>query len=538
MTVPAEGARSRRGQLVRVGGFGTAHWLAHDAFRAFATAPIDEALARVEINSTLARALGDDETGWRCREIGVAALAAAGDYDASIALAEQLMDHYTERGDEGARLQVLGQSIVSRFARGEFERALDDLTQALVGLSRLRTPTRGAASSYITVANAASAAEMFELASSQLRRGVQFVKTVGDTFLARMADAVMARNEGRWAARLEMIGRPAEASARYREALRAGIRAQGEGTGGHWAAVGRIYEALAWGALGEPELARVMLLDLLHLPQARFEPEDELVARLTLARSCADIGLLDEARDHLVSSSHLSDTTFSHQWQVALVLQAAHVEQLECGEHPGIDLMRHAAVLLATSLWEERERRLESVMVRMQMLDLAEENERVGQAATEDALTGLGNRRKLDTALQELNTSSLSPTCLLFIDLDRFKSVNDTFSHAAGDEVLKAVAGILRRESREDDVVARYGGDEFVVMLRGAPLRTGARVAERIRQAVAAHPWGRIAPGLAARVSVGVAEHCPGMTYEELMAAADSAVYEAKQAGRDRVAVA
>ena len=107
MTVPAEGARSRRGQLVRVGEFGTAHWLAHDAFHAFASAPIDEALTRVEINSALARALGDDETAWRCREIGVTALGTAGDYDGSIALAEQLMDHYAERGDEGARLQVL-----------------------------------------------------------------------------------------------------------------------------------------------------------------------------------------------------------------------------------------------------------------------------------------------------------------------------------------------------------------------------------------------------------------------------------------------
>ena len=177
-------------------------------------------------------------------------------------------------------------------------------------------------------------------------------------------------------------------------------------------------------------------------------------------------------------------------------------------------------------------------MVRMQMLDLAQENERVGQAATEDPLTGLGNRRKLDAALRELTTQPTSPTCLLFIDLDCFKYVNDTFSHAIGDEVLRAVAVILQRESRERDVVARYGGDEFVVMLRGAALRTGAHVAERIRKAVASHQWGRIAPGLQVRVSVGVAEHRAGMTYEQLMAAADAAVYDAKEAGRDRVAVA
>jgi PleD family two-component response regulator len=75
-------------------------------------------------------------------------------------------------------------------------------------------------------------------------------------------------------------------------------------------------------------------------------------------------------------------------------------------------------------------------------------------------------------------------------------------------------------------------------MLRGAALPTGARVGERIRRAVSQYPWGRIAPGLEARVSVGVAEHRVGMTYDQLMAAADAAVYDAKQSGRDRVAVA
>jgi diguanylate cyclase (GGDEF)-like protein len=194
--------------------------------------------------------------------------------------------------------------------------------------------------------------------------------------------------------------------------------------------------------------------------------------------------------------------------------------------------------LLANSLWEERERRLESVMVRMQMLQLAEENERVGHAATQDPLTGIGNRRRLDAALEELTSAPTVPTCLLFIDLDRFKDVNDTFSHVVGDEVLKAIGLILQRESRDRDVIARYGGDEFVVMLRGAPLRTGAHVGERIRKAVAAYPWKRIAPGLRVRVSIGVAEHRAGLTYDQLMAAADAAVYEAKQGGRDRVAVA
>jgi diguanylate cyclase (GGDEF)-like protein len=526
---------------VRVGEYGPTHWLAFDSFRAFAQAPspdADASVTRIEANEALARALGDERTGWRCRDILVSALKAADRLDESVAVAEELMDHYATQGDTPARLQILGQVIVTRFARGEFERALDELTDGLAGLTQLREPDRASAAAFITVANAASSAEMFELASAQLRRGILLVRATGDMFLNLMIDGITARNEARWANRLEMIGRREEAAARYREAMRAALRAQRDTSANHWVRVGRLYEGFAWTCLGEPELGRATMLDAFDRDEAPVEAEDALVLRLGMARACTELGDTIEARRQLHLTAGLQDTTISRQWQVAAVLQAADIERAEMGDHPSIALAQHAAVLLARSLWEERERRLESVMVRMQMLDLAQENERVGQAATEDPLTGLGNRRKLDAALRELTTQPTSPTCLLFIDLDCFKYVNDTFSHAIGDEVLRAVAVILQRESRERDVVARYGGDEFVVMLRGAALRTGAHVAERIRKAVASHQWGRIAPGLQVRVSVGVAEHRAGMTYEQLMAAADAAVYDAKEAGRDRVAVA
>lgn len=530
-----------RGEIVRVGEYGPAHWLAFDSFRAFAetaggdvTAGVDRILA----NEALARALGDERTGWRCRDVLVSALKSAGRLDESVAVAEELMDNYAASGDTPARLQILGQVIITRFARGEFERALDELTDGLAGLTQLREPDRASAAAIITVANAASSAEMFELAAAQLRRGAQLVKATGDVFLDRMVDGVAARNEARWANRLEMIGRREEAAARCREGMRAALRAQRDDAIGHWTRVGRLYEGFAWTCLGEPELGLARMLDAFDHHGAPMEVEDTLVLRLGLARAYTALGDIAEARRQLQLTSGLADTTISQQWQVAAVLEATEIERAELGDHPGIELARHAAVLLASSLWEERERRLESVMVRMQMLDLAQENERVGQAATEDPLTGLGNRRKLDAALRELTTQPTSQTCLLFIDLDCFKHVNDTFSHAIGDEVLRTIALILQRESRERDVVARYGGDEFVVMLRGAALRTGAHVAERIRKAVATHPWGRVAPGLQVRVSIGVADHRPGMTYEQLMAAADAAVYDAKEGGRDRVAVA
>ncbi|MGH8891061.1 MAG: diguanylate cyclase [Acidothermaceae bacterium] len=539
MTVRTDVPRGSRAAVARRSEFGPAHWLAFASFDALANRPGDEAIAMICSNEALARAFGDEQTAWRCRDILVSAYASNGRYDESVTVAQDLMAHYLMDGDPAARLQILGQMVTTRFARNEFETALDELTEGLAGLSHVRETSRGGAAAFLTVANAASSAEMFELASAQLRRGSEMIRAVGDVFLIRMADAEVARNEIRWAARLELIGRHDEAAARYREALRAAIRAQrGDPLAAHWCRIGTLYEGFAWTCLGEPEIGRAKLLEAIGTDSAPLGAENTLILRLGLARSCTDLGLTIEAREHLQRTYGVDDATFSRQWQVAIVLQAAEVERVEAGDHTGIALARHAAVLLANSLWEERERRLEAVMVRMQMLELAEENERVGQAATEDPLTGLGNRRKLDSALHELTSEATSPTCLLFIDLDRFKWVNDTFSHAIGDEVLQTIADILRRESRERDVVARYGGDEFVIMVRGAALNTGLSIAERIRRAIAAHSWGRIAPGLDVRASVGVAEHLQGMTYTQLMAAADAAVYEAKLGGRDRVAVA
>lgn len=529
---------SSRAEVVRVGGVGPASWLALDSFRAFANGTDAVMLTQIASNEALARAFGDDQTAWRCRDIMVSALAAAGRLNDSVALADDLMAHYLETGQSASHLQILGQIIAARLGLGEFERALDELTDALVGLSHLRESTPASASAFLAVGNAASGAEMFEMAASHLRRASHLAREVGIPFLTRMIDGTVARNELRFAARLEMIGRRDDAAARYREALRAAVRAQAGEPTHHWRRIGRLCEGYAWTALGEPALGRIALLEALGRDEAPMVPEDTLILRLGLARACAALGLADEARTHLHQTSGVHDTTFSHQWQVAIVLEAANVERVEHGDHPGLALAEHAAVLLANSLWEERERRLEAVMVRMQMLELSEENERVGQAATEDPLTGLGNRRKLDVALAAMGEDATEPACLLFIDLDRFKNVNDHFSHAIGDEVLKAVADLLRHESRDNDVLVRYGGDEFVVVLSATDVQAAARVGERIRAAVATHDWWHVAPGLDARVSVGVAEHRPGMTFDEVMGAADAALYRAKQGGRDQVAVA
>lgn len=155
-----------------------------------------------------------------------------------------------------------------------------------------------------------------------------------------------------------------------------------------------------------------------------------------------------------------------------------------------------------------------------------------------DALTGLYNRRHLmGTLANEVQRSRrLRRTfSVLLADVDHFKQYNDTHGHLAGDAALVTIAEILRRTTRGVDSVARYGGEEFVVMLIEAPLSTALIVAERIRARVAAEAFD----GGPMTMSVGAAEYpAHGDTPEELIASADAAMYEAKNAGRDRVIAA
>jgi diguanylate cyclase (GGDEF)-like protein len=159
------------------------------------------------------------------------------------------------------------------------------------------------------------------------------------------------------------------------------------------------------------------------------------------------------------------------------------------------------------------------------------------ERASTDALTGLPNRRYFDEfcALLARRRRADDAVGILMVDIDRFKILNDTYGHAVGDEVLRAVAGALASAVREDDVPARYGGEEFAVLLRNPSLDVAIEVGERVREAVAALDLSR--HGVAGTsVSVGVAvAQLPDQAIADIIVAADQALYEAKRRGRDRV---
>ena len=160
--------------------------------------------------------------------------------------------------------------------------------------------------------------------------------------------------------------------------------------------------------------------------------------------------------------------------------------------------------------------------------------------ASTDALTGLPNRRYFDEYLGLLakRRRAEDRVGVLMVDIDRFKTLNDTFGHAVGDHVLREVARAIADAVREDDVPARFGGEEFAVLLRNPSPEIAVEVGERVRRAVASLDLRRLGvPGVSVSVGVAVAES-PDVALDVVVDEADQALYRAKREGRDRVVAA
>lgn len=164
--------------------------------------------------------------------------------------------------------------------------------------------------------------------------------------------------------------------------------------------------------------------------------------------------------------------------------------------------------------------------------------------ALTDPLTGLFNRRGLDVAFERLvrQSGSGEARCsVVLIDIDNFKTVNDTFGHLFGDQVIRGIAGTLRNHARPDDLVARYGGEEFVLVMPQTPVAEAQASAERLRAFIERSTIKRRGQNESVAkvtVSAGVTGFAAGDTLSSLLARADHALYSAKNHGRNQVALA
>lgn len=169
--------------------------------------------------------------------------------------------------------------------------------------------------------------------------------------------------------------------------------------------------------------------------------------------------------------------------------------------------------------------------------------ESVNDMAMRDALTGLDNRRRFMPAAQrelDLAHRHQQPLALMVLDVDHFKAINDAFGHLSGDEVLIEVARRCQRALRTTDLLARWGGEEFIMLLPNTALPQARQLAERVRAAMVAPPRMTV-NGVEVQVtaSLGAAGAAPGqaLSLDELIKRADIALYQAKETGRDRVSV-
>jgi diguanylate cyclase (GGDEF)-like protein len=189
------------------------------------------------------------------------------------------------------------------------------------------------------------------------------------------------------------------------------------------------------------------------------------------------------------------------------------------------------AGLIGAALGQSAERQ-----ARQRLMDeLERANRRLEELSNTDGLTGLSNRRHFDNALRDAFAQEArrrGVLSLILIDVDHFKSFNDTHGHPAGDEVLRAVGSTLRKDVRAHEVVARYGGEEFAVILPGSAAAASITLATRLRAAVASAPW----PLRPITIILGVATTAADTDGPPaLLAQADAALYRSKQQGRNRV---
>jgi diguanylate cyclase (GGDEF)-like protein len=179
------------------------------------------------------------------------------------------------------------------------------------------------------------------------------------------------------------------------------------------------------------------------------------------------------------------------------------------------------------------------MLVYTDVTDLVQQADKLKELATVDGMTGLFNRRHF-FSLAEMEWSRYQrhwrPLSVLMIDIDEFKSINDRFGHDVGDHVIVQIADLCRQEKRKSDVVARFGGEEFLLLLPETGLDEAQRTAERLRRLVETRDLSFASRAVNATISIGVAEANPYMeAIFDLIKLADQALYAAKHAGRNRV---
>ena len=294
-----------------------------------------------------------------------------------------------------------------------------------------------------------------------------------------------------------------------------------------------------------PELTRILEARLGANVALTDEDVQRLYSQLIAARDVKVLEALQQKLRSVLEDAAQSTATASaeaaefdrnlqgHISQLSAQLDAVALRQLVG------DLVRDAQHMRSVAL--DLSKKLDSSTREVSLL--SESLQRTQSEALLDSLTGLKNRRGLEMAIEDLmrDQSGLAGSALLLVDIDGFKSINDTFGHVLGDKVIRSVAHVLQTSIKGRDVAARLAGDEFAVLLPQTTLAGAATLAEQIRESVARgrihRADGRESVG-EVTLSVGVAVAGQGESMDEFIERADAAMSEAKHSGRNRVSLA
>jgi diguanylate cyclase (GGDEF)-like protein len=491
----------------------------------------DEVLAEV---TELMRAPGGDLACMRFVRVVVQIV--RGDTPAVLEEVELMLRAAEAEGSHGWRACALGTRSSERLRLGEVDNDQYDVDAALRDLSAAEAALRGgsdpvaAVNARVAIAIGYLNLRLYELAGPQFEAAYEISAADPEQNGNRaMWLTNLAEMHLHWALELYQVDEVAEAEEHTRAAERFGRRGAAEASGAEadtWRDMALLMAACARADRSDPAGASVDIARYLAAQQVRGIAESRLAfSRPFHAVALKRSGRLAEAL--VVMSSAVSALPPDAGWLITAATHRTHAVLLAARGSADAQAGLTYGDTLATAMWRQRQQTLHTAATLKSLEALRAKHEQATRAADLDPLTGIANRRAFDRAIHRAQTLPGAVTVMI-IDTDKFKQINDTLGHPAGDMALRSIARALSAELRDTDLIARLGGDEFGVLLPDASAATAASMAARMLTAV------RALPDCPATISIGMAA-APAVALVDALQRADQAMYEAKRAGGDAI---